>query len=63
MHTGLWWGSLREGDYLEDPGVDVKIILKWVFKISMEGMEWIDQAQSRDRWRTVVDLVMNLRVP
>jgi hypothetical protein len=48
---------------LEDPGVDVKIILKWVFKISMEGMEWIDLAQSRDRWRTVVDLVMNLRVP
>jgi hypothetical protein len=27
------------------------------------GMEWIDLAQSRDRWRVVVDLVMNLRVP
>ena len=29
----------------------------------MEGMEWIDLAQSRDRWRAVVDLVMKLRVP
>jgi hypothetical protein len=22
VHTGLWWGNLREGDHLEDPGVD-----------------------------------------
>ena len=27
------------------------------------GIEWIDLAQSRDMWRAVVDLVMNLRVP
>jgi hypothetical protein len=22
VHTGFWWGSLREGDHLEDSGVD-----------------------------------------
>jgi hypothetical protein len=27
------------------------------------GMDWIDLAQDRDRWRALVTAAMNLRVP
>jgi hypothetical protein len=27
------------------------------------GVDWIDLAQDKDRWRALVNTVMNLRVP
>jgi len=32
VYTGVWWGNLRERDHLEDPGLDGRIILRWVFR-------------------------------
>ena len=38
---------------------------RWVDNIRMDLQEisWIGLAQDRDRWRTLVNAVMNLRVP
>jgi hypothetical protein len=63
VHAGFSCGNLREGDHLEDPGVDGRIILKWIFERLDGGIDWIDLAQNRDRWRAVVHAMMNLRVP
>jgi len=32
VYTVFWWENLRERDHLEEPGVDVGIILRWVYR-------------------------------
>jgi hypothetical protein len=32
VHTGFWWGDLRERENLEALGIDGRVILKLIFK-------------------------------
>ena len=63
-YTGFWWGKPRERAHLGDPGVDGRIILKRIFaEVGCGGVDWIELAQDRDRWRAIVNAVMSLPVP
>jgi len=49
-YTGFWWGNLSERDRLGDPGIDGRIILRWIFrKCDVGVMDWIDLALDKDR--------------
>jgi hypothetical protein len=32
-------------------------------EVGCEGMDWINMAQDRERWRVLVNVVKNLRIP
>ena len=55
-------GKPESRGYLEDLGVDERIMLKWILDNWDGGMDWIDLAEDRDRCRAVVSAVMNLWV-
>jgi hypothetical protein len=61
VYTEFWWGNLRGKTLVrhrhrrED---NTKMDLQ---EVGCGGMDWIDLAQDRDRWRALVNAVKNLR--
>jgi hypothetical protein len=44
VHIGFCWGDLREGDHVVDPGINGRVILKWIFKTwggAWTGLSWL----------------------
>jgi len=59
VYTGFWWGNLkgplgRSRRRWEDIKIDLQ-------EVGCGGMDWIDLPQDRNRWRPLVNAVMNLR--
>jgi hypothetical protein len=64
MHIGYWWESQKKREPLGRPR------RRWVDNIKMDlgeigwdGRDWIELAQDRNKWRVLVNTVMNLRIP
>jgi len=62
VYAEFWWGNQRKRDHLEDPGVDGRIILRWIFSKwnvgAWTGLMWLRRGTGG-----VVNVVMNLWVP
>ena len=45
VYIGCWWGNLRARENLNDPGIDGRIILRWICKKwdveVWTGLSWI----------------------
>jgi hypothetical protein len=62
MHICFWWESQRERDHYEDQDISGWMIFRDL-EIGWGGVDWIGLAQDRDKWRALVNAIMNLWVP
>ena len=61
--AGFWWANLRDralGRPRHRWEDNIKMDLQ---EVGCGGMDLIELAQDRDKWRALVNAVMNLRVP
>jgi hypothetical protein len=64
VYTGFWWGKPEGKRPLGRPRRRYEDNIKMdLQEVECEGMDGIDLAQDRGRWRALVNVVMNLRVP
>ena len=59
----VWWRNLSERGHLGHTVLYRRIILKIdLTETVLEGVDWIDPAQDRDKRQAVVNTAMNIRV-
>ena len=62
-YTGFLFGNLRERDHFENPGLDGRILLRWIFR------KWGVRVWTGSSWLRIgtgggrVNEVMNVGVP
>jgi hypothetical protein len=61
--TGFWWRNIGARNHWEDPDVKGRIIIRWICRKwdvgLLTGSSWL----KIDRWRVLVNAVMDIRVP
>jgi hypothetical protein len=64
MRIGYWWESQRGKKPLGRPRYRCVDNIKMnLLEIGWGGVDWIGLAQDRDKWRALVNSVMNFRIP
>jgi hypothetical protein len=58
-YRGFFGRNLRERDHLGDTGINGMGLQE----VGVGVMDWIELAQDRENWWTIVNAVMKLRVP
>ena len=57
-------GKPEGKNHLEDPGIDGRTVLRWIFGKWVGGsIDWIDLVEDRDRCWPCVDMMINPKVP
>ena len=63
-YAGVWWRKPEGKRPLGRPRRRCEDNIKMdLQEVGCRGMDWIELAQDRDRWRGLVNAVMKLRVP
>jgi len=45
VYRVFWWANLKKRDHLENPGVDRRVIIRWIFRKwdvgALTGSSWL----------------------
>jgi uncharacterized protein YebE (UPF0316 family) len=63
VYIGFWWGNVRKRPLATPRRMLEDNIRTDLQEVGCGGMDWIGLARDGERWRTLVNSVMNFWVP